>query len=140
MIKIAQVLGLFGGIGGTLLTSLIIIVTRASRILARVSVGRLIAGISIWSYVVFIFAVIGIIGAALVRSKPKAGGILMGTSGLGGLMAVTVMILITHRVSGVDFVEGTFSILLLICGILGIISGSRHQPQIDFEQKPTNQV
>ena len=93
----------------------------------------MIAGISIWSYFVFIFAVVGIVGVALVRSKPRAGGILMLVSGLGGIIAVASMIFITGRVSGVDFVEGIFSLLLLASGILGIISFLRRNAQTSHE-------
>ena len=136
MIKIAQILGLVGGIGGTILTSLIVIITRARRIVRPPDTGgRLIAGISIWSYVVFIFAVVGIIGVALVGSKPKAGGILMIVSGIGGLVAVGFMISITGRASGADLVEGAFSLLLLLSGILGIISFFR-QPAQTRANKP----
>ena len=131
MIKVAQILGLVGGIGGTILTSLIILVIRARRILDRASSGvRWAGGISIWSYIVFIFAVVGIVGVALVKSKPRAGGILMLVSGVGGVVAVGFMVIITGRVSGSDLVEGVFSLLLLASGILGIISFFRQQAQI----------
>jgi hypothetical protein len=134
MVKVTQILGLVGGIGGAILTSLIILVIRVRRILDRASSGgRLAAGISIWSYFVFIFAVLGIVGAALVRSNPRAGGILMLVSGVVGVVAVASFIIITGRVSGADLLEGIFSLLLLSSGILGIISFLRQQAQISNE-------
>jgi hypothetical protein len=130
MIRIAQILGLLGGVGGTILTSLIVIITRARRIVRPPGTGgRLIMGISIWSYVVFLFAVLGIIGVALVKSKPKTGGILMIISGIGGLVAVAFMISVTGHVSDADWVAGVFSLLVLTSGILGIISAFKQPAQ-----------
>ncbi len=130
MIRVAQILGLFGSVGGTILASLILIITGARRIVRPPGTGgRLILGISIWSYVVFLFAVLGIIGVALIKTRPKTGGILMLISGIGGLVAVALMISVTGHTSAADLVEGAFSLLLLSSGILGLISAFKQPAQ-----------
>jgi hypothetical protein len=137
LIKVAQILGLVGGAGGAILTSLIVLIIRVRRVFDRASSGtRLAGGILIWSYVIFILAITGIIGAALVRSKPRAGGILMLVSGAGGLVAVVSRIIITGRLGGADIAEGIFSLLLLSSGIMGIMSSSRPKAQVDNNQNP----
>ena len=136
MIRVARILGLLGGIGGTMLTSLIILVIWARRILARIRPGSsLVNSVSIWSYFIFVFAVIGIVGAALVESKPKTGGILMLISGIAGVVAVGVAFIVAGRLSVVDLVEGIFSLLLLVSGILGINSFSRQKVKLNNESK-----
>ncbi len=136
MIKVAQILGLVGGAGGAILTSLIILIIRVRRVFERASSGeRLAGGIFIWSYVIFILAIVGIVGAALVKSRPRAGGILMLVSGAGGVAAVVSRIIIAGRISGADVAEGIFSLLLLLSGILGI-SSSRQLAKAGVDQKP----
>jgi hypothetical protein len=129
--KVAQILGLVGGFGGALLTSLIILVIRVRIILERASsVQRFAGGVFIWSYVIFILAIVGIVGAFLVRARPGAAGILMLVSGAGGIVAVVVRVIMTGRMSASDLVEGIFSLLLLVSGILATISSSRQQVQV----------
>jgi hypothetical protein len=137
LIKVAQILGLVGGIGGAILTSLIILIIRVRRVFERASSGeRLAGGTFIWSYVIFILAMVGIVGAALVRSRPKAGGILMMISGGGGAVAVFSRIIFINRINGGDIIEGIFSLLLLAAGVLGLISSSRQMSRADTREKP----
>ncbi len=113
MKQIAKTLGLIGGIGGTALSAIIIFVIWIRQVFGRARFGeRLATGISIWSLFLLVFAVVGIVGAALVVTKPKPGGIL----------AVTVSSLVAGHFGGVDLVEAIFAILLLASGIQGMFS------------------
>ena len=131
MVNVAQVLGLIGGIGGALLSGLILLVIWVRRVLGRArGSGIIAADISVWSLFVLIFAIVGIIGAGLVKSKPKMSGILMLISGGGGVLAIVIATIAAARVSGIDLIEGIFSLLLLTSGILGIISSSGKQTPV----------
>ena len=132
MIKVAQILGLVGGVGDAILTSLIILIVRVRRFLDRASSGEVFpVGVPVWSYVLFMLAVAGIVGADLVRVKPRAGGIVLLVSGAGGIVTVISRVMMTGRVSGTDPVEGFLSLLLLSSGVLGMISYRRQQAKID---------
>jgi hypothetical protein len=126
MTNVAQVLGLIGGIGGTLMSGLILLAIWVRRVSGRARIGQTIAtDISVWGLFVLIFAIVGIVGAALVKSKPRLGGILMLVSGGGGVLAIIIATIAAARVGGVDLIEGIFSLLLLTSGILGIASSSK---------------
>jgi hypothetical protein len=128
VIKASQILGLIAGIGGSLLASLIILSFRGWRLLNPEAARQgLAAGFSVWSYLVFMFALVGIVGAALVRSNPRLGGILMLVSGACGVIAVILAVIAVGGVHEVGVVAGTFSALLIASGILALPSFSGKQ-------------
>lgn len=59
-------------------------------------------------FAAIVFSIIGIIGAALVKSKPKVSGVLMLVSAFGGLFSISM------------FYSLSF-ILLLIAGLMAIL-------------------
>ncbi len=122
MKQVSKTLGLVGGIGGTVLSVLILFIIWIRQVFGRTRFERLATGISVWNIFVLIFAIIGIVGAALVTSKPKSGGILMLISGAGGIIAVIISTAVAGRFSAVDLIEAAFALLLLLSGIFGLIS------------------
>jgi hypothetical protein len=128
VIKAAQILGLVGGVGGAILSSLVILIVRVRRFLDRASSTEFFpVGIPFWSYLVFILAVVGIVGAAMVKSRPRSGAILLLVSGGGGIVLIIARVLIAGRASGNNLLEGFFSVLLLASGILGLILSRRQR-------------
>jgi hypothetical protein len=135
MTQFAQILGLVGSVGSALLTSLVILEVRALRFLQG-STARLAAGLSLWSILVFLIALVGIVGAALVRWKPRAGGVLMLFSGVAGIIAVVVAMIIVGQIRGLELIQGLFSLLLVLSGILGLVSFSGNKTPKTSDAKP----
>jgi hypothetical protein len=129
VIKVSQILGLIGSLGSAILTSLIILEVRALRFLEGTGpLGRLATGLSTWSTLVFIFALVGIIGSAMLRWKTAAGIILMFIGGIGDFILVIIAINITGRLRGMELVEGILAVLLLVAAILAVVSISGNRP------------
>lgn len=106
------VLGLIGGIFGFLAAIVAIIlgglaagIGEAFESQETASSGSLVI---VLGFSAIIFSIIGIVGAALVKGKPKLGGGLMLASAFGGLISISL------------FYSLSF-ILLLIAGLMGVL-------------------
>lgn len=64
--------------------------------------------ISNLGWAAMLFSVLAIVGAILVKSKPKLGGILMLVSGIGGFISIFVFYILS-------------AVLLVIAGLMGVL-------------------
>ena len=97
------VLGLIGGIFGIFVGVFVIMFGELGRGFSGSSGGLTSSGIA-----VIILATLGIIGAAMVKSKPKIAGVLMLVAAIGGFIASFVFYILP-------------AILLLIAGLMSLI-------------------
>ena len=106
------ILGLIGGIFGFLGAILTILLGGLGAAIGEAAENQEVAqqgsGIIALGFIAIIFAVIGIVGAALVKSKPKLGGGLMVVSAIGGLISISLAYSLSF-------------ILLIIGGLMGIL-------------------
>lgn len=98
------VLGLFGGIIGFLAGSVAIIVGSLGSAFAAKGASDIIG----LGFGAIIFSIIGIIGAATVKSKTKIAGYLMIISAIGGLICISAFYILSF-------------ILLIVAGIMAVI-------------------
>jgi hypothetical protein len=97
------ILGLIGGIFGFI---------GAIIALAIGAVGSALGGegastISSLGWLAIVFSILGIVGCAVVKNKPRLGGIFMLVSAIGGLISIS-------------FFYALSFVLLLIAGLMGI--------------------
>lgn len=102
---IGGILGFFAAIAAILLGGLGAAIGEAVENQETASSGSFII---LLGFAAIIFSIVGIVGAALVKGKPKLGGALMLVSAIGGLISISW------------FYSLSF-ILLLIGGLMGIL-------------------
>jgi len=103
------VLGLLGGIFGFIAAIIALAVGGIGKALGA-SGASTISGLGAGA---ILFAILGIVGAAMVKSKARLGGIFMLVSAIGGLICIS-------------FFYSLSFVLLLIAGLMGLIKKDRH--------------
>jgi len=103
------VLGLLGGIFGFIGAIIAMAIGGIGGIFGASGASTLV-GLG-WGAI--LFAVLGIVGAAIVKSKAKLGGAFMLISAIGGLVCIS-------------FFYSLSFVLLLIAGLMGLIKKDRH--------------
>jgi hypothetical protein len=98
------VLGLLGGIFGFFAAIIALVIGSVGGAL-KASGASTIVGLG---FVAILFSILGIVGSALVKGKPKLGGWFMITSAIGGLICISFFYMLPF-------------VLLLIGGLMGVI-------------------
>jgi len=98
------VLGFIGGLCGFFGAVIALVIGGIAGLLGSAGASL----ISNLAYIAMVFSGLGIVGSALVRDKPKLGGILMIISAIGGVVSIS-------------FYYSLSSILLLTAGLMGLI-------------------
>lgn len=107
------VLGLIGGIVGIIGSFFALFVGGVDAALSDTGTSSIIGG----GWMAMFLSVLGIIGAVMVRGKPKVGGILMLIAAIGGFISIFM----AYFLSGV---------LLLIAGLMGVFRKEKDQPGV----------
>jgi len=103
------VLGLLGGIFGFIAAVIALAIGGVGGALGASGASTIstLAGVAI------LFAILGIVGSAIVKSKAKLGGTFMLVSAIGGLICISFFYLLSF-------------VLLLIAGLMGLIKKDKH--------------
>lgn len=98
------VLGLIGGIFGFIGAVMALFIGGVDAALSESGTSDVIG----LGWAAFVFAALAIIGSVVVRSKPKAGGIFLVVSAVGGLISISLFYLIPAILIGIAGLMGLF--------------------------------
>jgi len=137
MKTVALVLGIIGGIGGFLGALPILLISYGpDRILDRLG-GRLsmeqIEAISEFAWIGILLPLIGIVGAFIIKKKPKVAGVLMLVSGIGNAIRIYFIYSSVGTVPLLMVGGGIPALLLLAGGILALVSRGKEK-EVGYEK------
>jgi hypothetical protein len=130
----AQVLGFIGGIGGFLGAIPILLISYgpgrlSNRLGARFSEEQ-IEAVSEFAWIAILLPIIGIVGALIIKKKPKVAGVLLLVSGIGGVIRI-YFIYSSVGTSPLLMVGGILALLLLVGGFLVLVARRKEKEVLD---------